>query len=147
MATKLLRLIDACCEARDNPGFQPLNSVTFCNQAVSYVAERMGYKKFLGLQANDIFDLVSKEDDWLKINPEVAQAHANSGALVIAAWKNPGGHGHVATVRPGEFAASAKWKTDRVPKVLNIGKDVFIGKGANYAFSETPSYFVLKESL
>lgn len=143
----LLRLIDACCEVRDNPDYFPKDGKTFCNLAVNYIAMRMGYGGFQTLMANQITDLISSSLDWIKIDSEVAQYHANNGGFVIAAWKNPEGHGHVVVVRPGEFASSTKWKSDKVPKVINIGKDVSIGKGANYAFAEVPNYYVLKTSI
>lgn len=143
----ILKLIDAICEARENPDFKPRDQETHCNTAVNYVAERMGCTLLRGLVANQMHDLLITNSNWLKIGPEVAQQHANAGGLVIGAWKNPEGHGHVVIVRPGELGTSKKWNSDKVPKVLNIGTDIFIDKGANYAFQEMPDYFVLKSSI
>ena len=144
---KVFRLIDAICEARENKNFSPQEGTTFCNVAVNYIAQRVGYEALQGKIANEIVDFLAASRDWLKIEPDVAQYHANNGGLVIAGWKNLAGHGHVAVVRPGEFATSAKLKSDKVPKVLNIGTTIALDKGANYAFGEMPNYFVLKSSI
>jgi hypothetical protein len=146
MAKNSSLLIDACCDARENPNFAPNGDLTFCNEAVAYIADRMGYVAFHGLLANAMYDLMDTNSDWLKIDSGVAQYHANNGSLVVAAMKNNDGHGHVAVVRPGTLTQSNRWKSSQVPRVVNIGKDVFIDKGVNYAFQEMPDFFVWKES-
>lgn len=138
----LIGLIHACHLARENPNFQPRDGKTFCNFAVEFVSRKFGYDGFTGLRANDIMDKLRSDVEWLQIDEKEAQHKANKGQLVIAGWRNPAGHpGHVAIVVPGRFAKSAKWNSETVPRVLNIGKDVFIGKGANWAFDDRPLYF------
>lgn len=125
---------------------------TYCNYFVYAVCSKMGYKGFWSsdrkgpLMANEMIDLMSKEVDWMKEKDgNMGQYHANIGSLVIAAQKADV-HGHVAVVRPGEMIYSGKWGK-LVPRIANVGKDVFIDKGVNFAFAEEPAYFVLKSSL
>lgn len=162
------KLVDAICEAFEKslPGgeFAASDAVTHCNEAVNFVAKRMGYAGFDDLRtaapddailANQMFDLMAKSPDWLEVDGVVAQSHANVGALIVAAWKNSSGvHGHVAIVRPGNCAYSAKWgnqppQPPMIPKVSNVGKAElrFIGRGANWAFGDPPKYFAWKASL
>jgi hypothetical protein len=41
---------------------------------------------------------------WKPVDAVQAQTLANTGHPVVAAWKNQGGIGHLAMVRPGEYA-------------------------------------------
>ena len=162
------KLVDAICEVFEKslPGGElaDRDGVTHCNEAVSYVAKKLGYSGFDQIRtadpddailANRMFDLMATDPEWLQIDGIVAQSHANTGALVVAAWKNPGGvHGHVAVVRPGTLTYSAKWgnqvpQAPRIPKVANVGKAEYryIARGANWAFGDEPAYFVLKATL
>lgn len=139
----IIKLLQACYNARENPDFKSKGSTTYCNFAVQYVSEYMGYNDFEGLRANDIYDKVIGDPDWIRVKDEEAQRKANVGALAIAAWKRPERHpGHVAIVVPGMHGSSMKWNSDTVPMVLSIGSVNFIGRGANWAFSEKPEYFV-----
>src|SRR5262245_31508649 len=97
----IFRLIDACCEVYDNPEFVPREGMTFCNRAVQYIAEKMGYMGFTGLLANQIMALMKNSEDFEAITLDQAQAEANKGRLVIAGIiQDP--HGHVVVIRPGE---------------------------------------------
>lgn len=119
------RLLDAICEAYDAPEFKPSSGVTYCNQAVTYVAERVGYNLFKGLLANHMVDLMGSSRDWQEIEIKESQTYANTGRFVVAGLKdNP--HGHVVVVRPGREIYSEKWQT-LVPKVMNVGAKNFIG--------------------
>jgi hypothetical protein len=138
----LFRLIDACCEAYDNPAFEPRQGMTFCNQAVHSICEKMGYSKFKSLLANQMVALMKKSGEWKSIPMKDAQRLANEGCLVIAAIEaRP--HGHVAVIRPGLSGHSGKWNM-AVPKVINVGAQNFIAKGLNWAFHEIPEIFVWK---
>jgi predicted transcriptional regulator len=139
---QLFRLVDACCEAYDNPAFQPKDGVTYCNQAVQYVAEKMNYTRFNSKLANQIVQLMEEAEEWREIPIKEAQINANQGRFVVAGLEeNP--HGHVVVVRPGLMGTSGKWGI-QVPKVLNVGKENFIAKGLNWAFREKPKVFVLE---
>lgn len=140
-------LMDAICEAYDmawrEPGdFAPRDGKTYCNMAVNYVAKKFGYARFEGKLANEMVDILNSDRQWIRVTPNEAAECAAAGRLVIAARKDEP-HGHVSVVRPGTLETSAKWK-EKAPKVMNIGKDCFISKGANYAFRERPEYFSLE---
>lgn len=134
-----------------------VDGITDCNRFVNFVCQAMGYDRFvkegqsMPILANEMFDEMSKPGgDWKEVDGSGAQWYANTGALVVAAWKNPdGGHGHVCIVRVGELGNSINWKTDSVPKVANVSRPELcrIDRGANFAFSEEPKYFALKETM
>lgn len=140
-------LMDAICEAYDRAWigpkpFAPKDGVTYCNEAVQYVASIFKYDRFAGKMANEIIDILNNDKKWIKVAPNDAAFRASEGCLVIAARKDQP-HGHVCIVRPGTTEASGHWQ-ENAPKVMNIGKDCFISKGANYAFREKPEYFSLE---
>lgn len=140
-------LMDAIAEAYDmawvgERQFAPRDGVTHCNEAVQYVAKKFGYDRFAGKMANEMVDIANNDRRWVKVSPQEAAERACEGRLVIAAQKGEV-HGHVCIVRPGTLEGSAKWKT-KAPKVMNVGKDCFIAKGANFAFRDQPDYFSLE---
>lgn len=137
----LYQLIDACCEAYDNPQFKPRGGMTFCNQAVRSIAEKMGYQGFKSMLANQMVALMRSSPYWLAIKLDQAQGMANHGHLVIAGLQDEP-HGHVVVVRPGIAGFSGKWGT-AAPKVINIGADNFIANGLNWAFKRKPEVFLL----
>lgn len=138
----LYRLIDACCEVYDNPQFKPRGGMTFCNQAVRFIAEKMGYRGFRSMLANQMVAHMKSSPDWLAIKLDQAQIYANQGHLVVAGLQDQP-HGHVAVIRPGVADFSGKWES-AAPKVVNVGADNFIGKGLNWAFKQKPEVFLLK---
>ena len=157
------KLIDAICENFMNalPG-KPWAPVydgdtlvrTFCDFFVSGVV-KLGfeYTGFINpltgeaYLADKMVDIMQSSDEWMKeVSGNMAQFHANQGALVVAGWINPDGHGHVCIVRPGIEVFSGHWNKN-APRVANVGKDVFINEDAAYAFIDEPSYFVLKRSI
>ncbi len=131
------------------------DGITYCNRFVNLVCEAIGYTKFsrpgaLPILANDMYDLMLSGEDWKEVDGKTAQWYANTGCLVVAAWKNPtGGHGHVCVVRIGELGSSHNWQSEEVPKVANVGRPDLcrIDRGANFAFSEMPKYFALKSMM
>lgn len=127
------------------------DKATDCNRFVQAVLTQFGYNKMQGLLANQMFDAFELNGDWLEVEGEVAQAHANNGALVVAAWKHPeGGHGHVCMIRPGNAEPSGSWgvSTNSVPKVANVSEPNLcrVDAKASYAFGKDrrPKYFVMK---
>jgi hypothetical protein len=140
-------LVDAICEAYDKAWladrpFAPRDGETFCNEAVQYVAAKMGYDRFEGKLANEIVDTLNNDKRWAKVDSNEAAERASEGRLVLAGRKDQP-HGHVCIVRPGTLEMSGHWK-ENAPKVMNIGKDCFLSKGANFAFQEKPDYFSLE---
>jgi len=145
----IYRLIDAICEAYDNPAWKPKDGKTYCNYVVNFICKQFGYTAFdtkpWPFLANSMVQHMRKNrTEWMAIEPGFAQDFANRGSLVVAGQEREG-HGHVCVIRPGYPVESAKWDK-RVPKVMNIGKDVFIAKAVNWAFEKEPEYFVLLTS-
>jgi len=140
--TELLRLIDACCEVYDNPNYRPRGGMTFCNQAVMSIAEKVGYSKFKSMLANQMVAFMRSSPDWSPLKIEEAQEYANKGNLVVAGLQGQP-HGHVVVVRPGMSGFSQKWGM-AVPKVVNVGAENFIGKSLNWVFQKKPEVYVLK---
>lgn len=133
-----------------------VDGMTDCNRFVNLVCQLLDYGKFvregqtMPILANEMYDIMLSGNDWKEVDGKTAQWYANTGALVVAAWKNPtGDHGHVCVVRPGELGDSHYWKSEEVPKVANVSRPELcrIDRGANYAFSEQPKYFALKSMM
>lgn len=139
-------LIDACCQTRENADIRPADGETFCNVAVAYIATKMGCTELSGLLANDMIDYFSaKPDSWETIDLKNAQNMANQGSLVIAGHKDIP-HGHVCVIMPGIAKTSGHWNA-QAPACINVGREVFIGKGLNYAFKEIPTLWAWRPSL
>ncbi len=129
------------------------DGATDCNRFVNDVLNQFGYLKFNGLTANEMCDAFSN-GDWLEIEGDTAQYHANNGIVVVAGWKNPtGDHGHVCMVRPGIAEASTSWNVSSfsVPKIANVSRPELcrIDRKASFAFSsdKIPKYFALKTMI
>jgi hypothetical protein len=56
------------------------------------------------LLANQQARNLANSTEYSEVTPERAQEIANNGGVAIAAYDNPNGHGHVATVRPEDVA-------------------------------------------
>lgn len=140
----LFMLLDAIHLPLNRPEYQPGGGLTHCNAYVNEVCQAMGYKSFDGLLANDIVDLIAIDPAWTETSMDRCQDLANGGSLVIAGFKaDP--HGHVNVICPGKLKASGRWGP--VPSCANVGKDIFIGKGINWAFSELPKFWAWRSSL
>lgn len=138
-------LLDAIHLPLCRPEYQPSNGMTHCNQFVNEVCQTMGIKSFDGLLANQIIDfMISTPDQWTETAIEKCQFLANQGSLVIAGLKADL-HGHINVICPGKEKTSGRW--GQVPSCANVGKDVFIGKGINWAFSDMPKFWVWRPSL
>lgn len=139
-----------------------VDDVTDCNRFVFDVMAQFGYKKLWDsknnwpMRANQMQAELEINGDWLDVPGSTAQNHANSGALVVAAWKNPvpNKSGHVCIVMPGQCVGSGKWQVPvdkpTVPKVANVGRPSLcrLDRGANYAFGmDQPKYYALKSMI
>lgn len=140
----LLTLLDAIHIPFARPEYQPRDGVTYCNMFVSDVCDIYGFRGFRKMLANQICDALQTSNDWTEINIEKAQELANGGTLIIAAIRGAE-HGHVNIICPGRPKYSGRW--GEVPTVANVGKDNFIGKGINWAFSDMPKLYAWKPSL
>lgn len=137
-------LMDAVCESFNNTSYKPTDENTFCNLAACAVALKMGCNELSGLMANDMIKFMSASKNWSEIPMDKAQILANQGSLVFATHEGSP-HGHICTVMPGNEKFSGRW--GKVPTVMNIGKDVFIGKGVNWAFADVPRFYAWRPSL
>ena len=156
----VLTLIDAICDAYDNPAFAPKpDGTTFCNMAVQAICNVMGYKDFAGLTADQMVDKMASDENWTPVPFDNAQNLANQGLLVLAGLDGPSmnqAHGHIVVIRPGRTCISGKWQ--QTPRCLNIGGENFLARakkgpligmacGLNEAFIEMPKIYVWRASL
>lgn len=107
----------------ENPRYAPRGGNTYCNIYVWDVSAAMGAEiphwvdgdgnpvgvgKGRELNANGVYDWLSTHSErhgWREVGAEEAQAMANQGQPSVAAWHSGSGKpGHVAMVRPGEYA-------------------------------------------
>lgn len=142
-------LIDAICEAYDNPDYRASKGATHCDASVGYILSKFGVKKYLPDEwtANLIIDDLRKNPVFKTVNgSKEAQRLANKGSVVIAGiQENP--HGHVAVLRPGIPEWSNNWRR-LAPKGMSVGSDeaTFIGRKLSFAFKKEPEYFLLMET-
>jgi hypothetical protein len=139
-----LKLLDSIHLAYNHPEYTPKDGVTHCNQFVNEVCESLGYKSLDGKLANDICDILANDPTWSEITMDKCQDLANGGSLIIAGIKESG-HGHVNVICPGKKKTSGRW--GEVPTCANVGKENFIGKGINWAFSDMPKFWVWRQTL
>lgn len=138
-------LVAAQDAARHNPAFAyggPGHS--HCNQATCAVAKAMGAP--MGpltdadgnaLSANqmaaNLAASASNGGPYREVSPAEAQLLADEGKLVIGAWQNPNGPGHVLTVRPQGVAGDLIHPDSRGVLVNDIGTNDRVS-GVNWAF-------------
>lgn len=135
------QLIDAQDAARASDDFEPTETTTYCNAATYFVAQKVGAPtagtltdlKGNLVKANAQATNLAKSPDYKEIASLETQDLADQGRLVIAAYKNPNGPGHLATVRPQEVLGDDPPLAIRVPLLNNIGRSVAV-QGVNYAF-------------
>lgn len=139
-----LNLLDAIHLPLCRPEYQPSEGVTHCNGYVAEVCEIYGFKGLFDRTANEIIDTIAVNTEWSQLPIEKTQELANGGSLIMAVLKgNP--HGHINIICPGKSKTSGRWGL--VPSCANVGKDVFIGKGINWAFSDMPKFYVWRKTL
>ena len=141
------KLIDVICNVYDTfllPEYSSSTGFTYCNLAAEEIAISLGCNDFHGRLANDMIYIMQTSPDWSEVPMEKAQELANQGSLVFATHhKEP--HGHICVIRPGLMKTSGRW--GQVPSVMNIGRENFINKSINWAFSEYPKLYVWRLSL
>jgi hypothetical protein len=137
-------LLDCIFAPLCRPEYQPADGQTHCNQYVAEVCEAYGYKGMNGLLANEMIALLSSSPNWSEVPMDKCQELANNGTLVVAGLRAEP-HGHVVVICPGKPKTSGRWGT--VPSCANVGKQIFIGKGVNWAFSDLPKFYAWRSSL
>lgn len=140
-----LTLLDAIHQAYSRPEYAPKEGVTHCNQFVNEVCSTMGFTGFEGMMANKISTEIAKNPQWSEETSfDRCQDLANGGALILATYiEQP--HGHVNVICPGKIKTSGRW--GNVPSCANVGKENFIGKGINWAFSNKPKFWIWRQTL
>lgn len=122
----------------DSPRYQPRAGLTFCNIYVwdatlllgceipHWVEDKDGRRALIGhgreQTANDMADWLQdhgSKHGWGPCGPATAQLMASRGNPTVAVWRNPGGTGHIAMVRPGEL------HPEKGPCVAQAGKRNF----------------------
>jgi RHS repeat-associated protein len=134
-------LIEAQDDARSNPAFQPSASMTQCNQATCFVAERKDApmqplidKSGNPVRANQQAQNLEKSNQYREVTREEAQRIANQGGLVIVAYEDTGGgSGHTATVRPTGVQGDSPPRGGRGPLINDIGRRVRV-QNENFTF-------------
>ncbi|MGH9518407.1 MAG: hypothetical protein ACRD2D_02115 [Terriglobales bacterium] len=135
------KLTEAQDAARANTAFQAHHY-----QATAAIAKAMGAPLAAltdgsgsALPANAAAaKLAAAGSGYKEVQPDEAQKLADAGTLVIVAWANPNGAGHLATVRPGGVSGDAVHAGSRPPLINNVGVDVGI-EGANWVFRKDAS--------
>lgn len=159
MSKDVVLLIDILLDCYDNPSLAPSDGTTFCNIAADRIAEAFGYKALNALTADQIFNLMNNNPDWVSVSIMDAQNLANQGSLVFAVASSQmlgQSHGHLCAVRPGKTVDSGKW--GMVPRVCNIGIENFIARakkgpltglpcGVNESFIPKPLFYALQSTL
>ena len=88
------------------------------------------------LELADIRKLSTPEEKYRALFGK-SQELANQGKLVVVAWKNSSGHGHVAVVVPSEVMETSRDWGGKVPFIAQAGKRVDSSMGFNYGFART----------
>lgn len=137
------KLIDLQDGARENPDLQPRAGRTFCNMATYLIARGMGAPlgplrdgKHIAM-ANQQAENLAAAKEYRAIDGDEAQQLANAGVLVIAVQPNPGGHGHICTVRPQNVPGDSPPPHGKGPLINNLGRHVEVDN-ENWAFLKMP---------
>lgn len=77
--------------------------------------------------------LAATGSGYKEVQPDDAQKLADGGTLVIVAWANASGAGHLATVRPSGISGDEVHVGSRPPLINNVGVDIGV-EGANWVF-------------
>jgi hypothetical protein len=144
-------LVDAICEAYDNPRFKAeADGTTHCDATVDYVLRKYGVNDFSGDEwmANTIIQAMRRMTKFKRVDgSKEAQELANQGVLVIAGLEAQP-HGHVAILRPGLMEFSGSWKKD-APKGMSNGSlaATTMAKKFSFVFRTEPEYYALVASM
>jgi outer membrane biosynthesis protein TonB len=130
-----------------NPGPHLTSESTFGNQAAFDVAEATGFNTsalYGGASRLDVNATTAAKNlanaagsIVSKVDGKGAQALANSGYTVIAAWPNDSGPGHLATVRP----SSKPYNDAEGPEVSNVSTTNSIKPAVEAFYGNPVSYY------
>ena len=140
----------------NNPRYAPRDGNTYCNiyawdatkamgAEIPHWVDRNGSPAAVGasgaheLDANGLNSWLNNHgasNGWRQVSAQEAQAAANQGQPSVASWRNPGGIGHVAMVRPGEITGGG-------PAIAQAGGSNFNSGHVSDGFgSRQPEYWV-----
>jgi hypothetical protein len=143
------RLRDAAADlaGKHKETYQRDDNGTKCNFFVRDFAKNatgVPIPELTGVKANEMFDKMKASRNWQPQQFQedsaaafkTAQEAANQGKLVVVAYKNPKGHGHVAVVVPNDngLVKSGTWKLS-VPYIAQAGETVFSKGKLSMGFS------------
>jgi hypothetical protein len=77
-----------------------------CSHAVWDIVTKIADPKFKLQDANMLIDFWISSAEWVDVTLDKGWLLANQGAVVCGGLKNPGGHGHVIAIYPGDKMAS-----------------------------------------
>jgi peptidoglycan hydrolase-like protein with peptidoglycan-binding domain len=141
----------------NNPRYTPRGGNTYCNIFVWDATRAMGAEiphwvdnagnptgvgKGRELNANATVDWLHQHgarNGYRQVSAEEAQRLANQGHPAVAVWKNPGGIGHVAMVRPGEV-------TSQGPAIAQAGSKNFNNGHVKDSFGNRPVEYWVNDS-
>ena len=126
------KLMPTEIESTDAKGKKSKSTTTHCSEATFRVAKKTGvlWDGILGTErdgnftANDMIDGLEKavKDGTYKVlEPDQARTLANEGVTVFATQAKPGGHGHIATVRPEGVKGDTPDSPYTKPLLANVG--------------------------
>lgn len=133
------QLIQAQDAARQNQDYQSHHylATAAIAKAVGAPLPPLTDAKGNALPANDAAaKLAASGSGYREVSPEEAQKLADGGALVIVAWSNPDGAGHLATVRPTGVSGDDVHAGSRPPIINNVGVDQAV-EGVNWVFRKS----------
>ncbi len=118
-------------ESTDDKGTKTKSKTTHCSEATFSVAKKTGvaWDGILGnsdgnFVANKMIDKLGqavKDGTYKVVKPDEAQDLANKGVTVFATQPKPGGHGHIATVRPEGVLGDTPAAPYVKPLLANVG--------------------------
>jgi hypothetical protein len=128
-------IIQAQDQTRTDKAFQPkfnddgtLNK-SYCNTATYAIVKAangptdgLEYPNGVPAVANDAARYLPLSKAWDRVQPQDAQDLANQGTVVVGVQSNPGGHGHMVTVRP-EIVPGVSEMSGEAPLVNNVGRE------------------------
>jgi hypothetical protein len=126
------KLMPAEIEVTDDKGNKTKSTTTHCSEATFAVAKKTGvaWDGILGTErdgnfvANKMIDGLEKavkDGTYKVVEPDEARTLANQGVTVFATQAKPGGHGHIATVRPEGVKGDTPDSPFTKPLLANVG--------------------------
>lgn len=123
-------------EETDAKGTKTKTIATHCSEATFRVAKKTGvvWDGILGDKSGNFLantmianlekQAAAKDGSYKVVDEDEAQRLANQGVTVFATQSKPGGHGHIATIRPEGVSGDSPAKPYKKPLLANVGRSV-----------------------